>query len=66
MQGYSSGQRGQTVNLLTQVFGGSNPSPCTNYNPDGILPNLDNFFIIADYLNVAKIVCNHHTLIDRF
>ena len=25
--GYSSGQRGQTVNLLTYVYGGSNPSP---------------------------------------
>ena len=27
--GYSSGQRGQTVNLLTNVFDGSNPSPTT-------------------------------------
>ena len=28
--GYSSGQRGQTVNLLTYVYGGSNPSPPTD------------------------------------
>ena len=27
--GYSSGQRGETVNLLTNVFDGSNPSPTT-------------------------------------
>jgi hypothetical protein len=27
--GYPSGQRGQTVNLLTYVFDGSNPSPTT-------------------------------------
>ena len=27
--GYSSGQRGQTVNLLTYVFTGSNPVPPT-------------------------------------
>src|SRR3546814_10084433 len=26
-EGYSSGQRGQTVNLLTNVYGGSNPPP---------------------------------------
>jgi hypothetical protein len=25
--GYSSGQRGQTVNLLAYAYGGSNPSP---------------------------------------
>src|SRR5580765_6572363 len=29
MVGYPSGQRGQTVNLLTYVFDGSNPSPTT-------------------------------------
>lgn len=28
-EGYSSGQRGQTVNLLTYVYEGSNPSPST-------------------------------------
>lgn len=28
-QGYPSGQRGQTVNLLVYTFGGSNPSPWT-------------------------------------
>ena len=28
--GYSSGQRGQTVNLLACAFGGSNPPPTTN------------------------------------
>ena len=27
--GYSSGQRGQTVNLLAHAFGGSNPPPTT-------------------------------------
>ena len=30
--GYSSGQRGQTVNLLACAFGGSNPPPTTNQN----------------------------------
>src|SRR3546814_15798607 len=29
-EGYSSGQRGQTVNLLTNVYGGSNPPPSTS------------------------------------
>jgi hypothetical protein len=28
--GYQSGQLGQTVNLLSNDFGGSNPSPPTN------------------------------------
>ena len=28
--GYSSGQRGQTVNLLAYAYGGSNPSPPTH------------------------------------
>ena len=28
--GYSSGQRGQTVNLLANAFSGSNPLPTTN------------------------------------
>ena len=28
--GYSSGQRGQTVNLLAYAFQGSNPCPTTN------------------------------------
>jgi hypothetical protein len=27
--GYSSGQRGQTVNLLAYAYEGSNPSPTT-------------------------------------
>jgi hypothetical protein len=27
-QEYSSGQRGQTVNLLAYAYGGSNPSSC--------------------------------------
>ena len=31
--GYSSGQRGQTVNLLACAFGGSNPPPTTIQNP---------------------------------
>src|SRR4051812_34283060 len=29
LQGYSSGQRGLTVNQMAYAFGGSNPSPCT-------------------------------------
>ena len=29
-EGYSSGQRGQTVNLLAYAFGGSNPPPSTS------------------------------------
>src|SRR3546814_3620543 len=29
-EGYPSGQRGQTVNLLAYAFGGSNPPPSTN------------------------------------
>ena len=28
--GYSSGQRGQTVNLLAYAYEGSNPSPTTS------------------------------------
>ncbi len=28
-EGYSSGQRGQTVNLMAYAFDGSNPSPST-------------------------------------
>ncbi len=32
MVGYPSGQRGQTVNLLTYVFAGSNPAPTTTQN----------------------------------
>lgn len=31
--GYPSGQRGQTVNLLTYVFVGSNPTPGTTLKP---------------------------------
>ena len=31
MRRYSSGQRGQTVNLLTYVYEGSNPSRRTKY-----------------------------------
>ncbi len=30
-EGYPSGQRGQTVNLLAYAFGGSNPPPSTSY-----------------------------------
>ena len=30
-EGYPSGQRGQTVNLLAYAFGGSNPPPSTNF-----------------------------------
>ena len=29
-EGYPSGQRGQTVNLLAYAFGGSNPPPSTS------------------------------------
>src|SRR5208283_4693023 len=31
--GYSSGQRGQTVNLLAYAYEGSNPSPTTTPKP---------------------------------
>jgi hypothetical protein len=31
LQGYSSGQRGLTVNQLAFAYGGSNPSPCTKH-----------------------------------
>ena len=34
LEGYSSGQRGQTVNLLAYAFGGSNPPPSTRYARD--------------------------------
>ena len=30
-EGYPSGQRGQTVNLLAYAFGGSNPPPSTSF-----------------------------------
>src|SRR5579875_1774740 len=30
-EGYPSGQRGQTVNLLAYAFGGSNPPPSTRF-----------------------------------
>ncbi len=36
MRRYSSGQRGETVNLLTSVFEGSNPSRRTKQIPKGI------------------------------
>ena len=32
LEGYPSGQRGQTVNLLAYAFGGSNPPPSTSFN----------------------------------
>ncbi|TAM42094.1 MAG: hypothetical protein EPN32_03380 [Rhodanobacter sp.] len=36
MEGYPSGQRGQTVNLLAHAFGGSTNSSGTNLNsPQG-------------------------------
>src|SRR5687768_878969 len=31
LEGYPSGQRGQTVNLLAYAFGGSNPPPSTSF-----------------------------------
>jgi hypothetical protein len=31
LEGYPSGQRGQTVNLLAHAFGGSNPPPSTSF-----------------------------------
>ena len=37
LEGYPSGQRGQTVNLLAYAFGGSNPPPSTTQHP-GALP----------------------------
>ena len=33
--GYSSGQRGQTVNLLAYAYEGSNPSPTTTFFREG-------------------------------
>jgi hypothetical protein len=33
-EGYPSGQRGQTVNLLAYAFGGSNPPPSTSYRSE--------------------------------
>ena len=38
--GYSSGQRGLTVNQLAFAYGGSNPSPSTKFK-SGILPGLN-------------------------
>ena len=32
LEGYPSGQRGQTVNLLAYAFGGSNPPPSTSFD----------------------------------
>ena len=34
-EGYSSGQRGQTVNLLASAYVGSSPTPSTNVQPVG-------------------------------
>src|SRR5690242_19938843 len=34
-EGYPSGQRGQTVNLLAYAFGGSNPPPSTSLHCNG-------------------------------
>ena len=34
-EGYPSGQRGQTVNLLAYAFGGSNPPPSTSFSVAG-------------------------------
>ena len=36
LEGFPSGQRGQTVNLLVDAFEGSNPSPSTNTLHDGV------------------------------
>ena len=35
--GYSSGQRGQTVNLLANAFSGSNPLPTTSFKPTRVV-----------------------------
>jgi hypothetical protein len=32
VEGYPSGQRGQTVNLLANAYGGSNPPPSTTFS----------------------------------
>jgi hypothetical protein len=32
VEGYPSGQRGQTVNLLANAYGGSNPPPSTIFS----------------------------------
>jgi hypothetical protein len=39
--GYSSGQRGQTVNLLAYAFDGSNPSPTTILSAQPKVPAKD-------------------------
>jgi hypothetical protein len=36
-EGYPSGQRGQTVNLLAYAFVGSNPTPSTSWE-EGSVP----------------------------
>ena len=37
-EGYPSGQRGQTVNLLAYAFGGSNPPPSTKLKTGDRVP----------------------------
>ncbi len=41
--GYSSGQRGETVNLLAYAFPGSNPGPTTTLKPP--CPASGGFFV---------------------
>ncbi len=40
--GYSSGQRGETVNLLAYAFSGSNPDPTTNFPLPEVLRDAEN------------------------
>src|SRR5690606_2774765 len=42
-EGYPSGQRGQTVNLLAYAFGGSNPPPSTKIVQQVFLPAREKF-----------------------
>jgi hypothetical protein len=52
--GYSSGQRGQTVNLLAYAYEGSNPSPTTTFRSHNrIDKNL--LFAPRNVLNAAPV-----------
>ena len=52
MRRYSSGQRGQTVNLLASAYEGSNPSRRTNKNKQDVL----DVFICAHLFITTKAV----------
>ena len=68
MEGFPSGQRGQTVNLLVDAFEGSNPSPSTiitvnrdqltviNGKPKAELLITDNWKLATEYRGVEQLV----------